>query len=52
MQEVKDGVLGADGELADSVGHHVLLLALPLHLVRKVQVAPLPRPARMINMII
>ena len=45
MQKVKDCILGADGELADGVGEDVLLFALP-DLVGEVQVAPLPRPAK------
>ena len=28
MQKVKDGVLGADGKLADGVGNDILLFAL------------------------
>ena len=40
MQEVEDGVLRADGELADSVGQHVLLLGLA-NVLGEVKVASL-----------
>ena len=45
MQEVEDGVLRADGELADSVGQHVLLLALA-NVLGEVEVASLAGPEK------
>ena len=42
---MEDGVLRADGELADSVGQHVLLLALA-NVLGEVEVASLAGPEK------